>query len=82
LELRLRNAILPGDFFSYKNIEVTKSNAGDIKACIQKLKTLINWDEGIRIDLGGNKIRAKGMACLWKMPNSPTDASFRRNYHI
>ncbi|MCX7614242.1 MAG: molybdopterin-dependent oxidoreductase, partial [Clostridiales bacterium] len=74
LKLRLKNAIQPGHF-SPTQVAITKSNSGNLKECILKLKTLINWDEGVRIDAGQNKIRAKGISCLWKTPDPPTDAS-------
>ncbi len=74
LELRLKNAILPGHF-SPTQVKITSSNAGNTSACIQKLHSLINWKEGIRIELGSGKVRAKGMSCLWKTSTSPTDAS-------
>ncbi|WP_101911656.1 xanthine dehydrogenase family protein molybdopterin-binding subunit [Marasmitruncus massiliensis] len=74
LELRLKNAIQPGHF-SPTQVRITSSNAGNTSACIQKLSSLINWEEGIRIELGDGKVRAKGMSCLWKTSTSPTDAS-------
>jgi CO/xanthine dehydrogenase Mo-binding subunit len=73
IELRLKNAIGPGNT-SPTETKITYSNAGDISKCINKLKELIKWDEGSRIDLGNGKIRAKGIGCLWKAPSTPTDA--------
>lgn len=73
LELRMRNAITPGKSTPTQVI-TTLSNIGDLKMCLQKLKESINWDEGIRIDIGNNKIKAKGISCFWKTSNSPTDS--------
>lgn len=74
LELRLKNAIKEGST-SPTQVKITLSNTGDLKACLSKAKELIHWDEGIRIKLGGNKIRAKGISCLWKTSDSPTNAT-------
>lgn len=73
IELRLKNAIGPGHT-SPTQAKITYSNAGDVSKCINRLKELIKWDEGNRIELEGGKIRAKGIGCLWKAPSTPTDA--------
>ncbi|HWP96643.1 MAG TPA: xanthine dehydrogenase family protein molybdopterin-binding subunit [Syntrophomonadaceae bacterium] len=73
LELRRKNAITPGET-TPTQVVLTPSNLGDVPACLDKLKMLINWDEGVCIDMGNSRIRAKGVACLWKTSNSPTDA--------
>ena len=73
LELRIKNAITP-DKTTPTQVVTTLSNIGNLTACLEKLKESINWDEGIKIDLGNNKIRAKGMSCFWKTSDSPTDA--------
>ncbi|WIV12405.1 xanthine dehydrogenase family protein molybdopterin-binding subunit [Proteiniborus sp. MB09-C3] len=74
LELRLRNAIFEEDH-SPTQVKITKNNTGNLALCIEKLKQLINWDEGIKIDLDNGKVRTKGISCFWKTSNSPTDAS-------
>ncbi|PKM45481.1 MAG: aldehyde oxidase [Firmicutes bacterium HGW-Firmicutes-8] len=73
LELRLKNAIRPENT-SPTQVKITLSNAGDMVKCLEKLKVLINWDEGNRVDLENNIVRAKGIGCFWKTSNSPTDA--------
>ncbi|OQB22819.1 MAG: Xanthine dehydrogenase molybdenum-binding subunit [Firmicutes bacterium ADurb.Bin182] len=73
-EIRLRNAIKPGDR-SPTQVEISHSNAGNPHLCLEKIKALINWDEGALVDIGGGKVRAKGISCLWKSSTSPTDAS-------
>lgn len=72
-EIRKRNTLIP-DQKSPTGVKITTSNFGDLKLCIDKLKMLINWSEGTRIAVGNNKVRAKGIACLWKTSNSPTNA--------
>ena len=72
-ELRFKNALVP-DQTTPTQVKITRSNFGDLQACISRVKTLINWQEGDRLDIGGNKIRAKGLSCFWKTSNSPTDA--------
>jgi len=71
-ELRRKNSLMPGHT-SPTQVKITDSNFGNLLTCIDRLKELIRWDEGIRIE-EGDKIRAKGMACLWKTSNSPPDA--------
>ncbi len=73
LELRIKNAIAP-QMTTPTQVKTTLSNIGNLTACLQKLKESINWNEGARIDLGNNKIRAKGISCFWKTSDSPTDA--------
>ncbi len=71
-EFRKINSLLP-NHTTPTQVKVTESNFGNLVACIDKLKTLINWEEGDRLEIGNDKIRAKGMACLWKTSNSPPD---------
>jgi CO/xanthine dehydrogenase Mo-binding subunit len=73
LELRMKNAIAPGHT-SPTQVKLTPSKVGNLSECIQKVKQLINWEEGQRIEIGNNKVRAKGMGCLWKTSSSPTNA--------
>ncbi len=73
LELRIKNALTPGKT-TPTQVKTTLSNLGNLTACLEKLKDLIKWDEGMRVDLGKNKIRAKGISCFWKTSDSPTDA--------
>ncbi|MGE4485702.1 MAG: xanthine dehydrogenase family protein molybdopterin-binding subunit [Oscillospiraceae bacterium] len=72
-EIRIINSLMPNQL-TPTQVKVTASNLGNLPSCIDQLKALINWDEGTRIDMGGNKIRAKGIACFWKTSDSPTDA--------
>ncbi len=72
LELRLRNAIVPGDQ-TPTQVVATSSNMGNLSACLLKLKKLADWqDEVCQID--EHTVRAKGVACLWKAANPPTNA--------
>jgi hypothetical protein len=63
------NSLLP-NHTSPTQVKMTLSSLGNLPACIYKLKGLINWAEGDRIEIGGGKIRAKGMACFWKTSDS------------
>ncbi len=74
VEFRLKNAIRPGDK-TPSLAELTRSNIGDLHACLNRAKELIKWDEGQCIKEDGTKVRAKGIACFWKTSNSPTNAS-------
>lgn len=72
-EFRAKNSLMP-NHTSPTQEKITASNFGNLPACIDKLKTIINWAEGDRLEIGGNKIRTKGMACFWKTSDSPPDA--------
>lgn len=73
MEIRMLNAITPGKT-TPTQVRTTLCNIGNLTACLNKLNSLINWSEGSRIELGNNKVRAKGLSCLWKTSDSPTDA--------
>lgn len=73
LELRILNAITPGKT-SPTQSELTLANIGDLRGCLVRLKELIKWDEGQRIKIGNNKVKAKGVACFWKTSSTPPDA--------
>ncbi len=70
---RLNNVLVPGNT-SPAQVKLTPSNLGDLPQCLEKLKDLIDWEEGTRIKLEGNLVRAKGLSCFWKTSSSPTDA--------
>lgn len=72
-QIRLDNAVKKGDLKPTQD-KVTLSNTGDIKQCLRTLRTLINWDEGARIEGDHDMIRAKGISCLIKTSDTPTDA--------
>lgn len=72
-QIRLVNAVKEGDLKSTQ-VKVTKSNTGDIVQCLERLKTLIRWEEGSRIEEENNLVRAKGISCLIKTSVTPTDA--------
>ncbi len=73
LDIRFKNLIMPGDT-NTTQVKMTTSNLGNLQACLEKLRNLMNWDEGMRLEIGENKVRAKGLSCLWKTSDSPTDA--------
>lgn len=73
LELRRKNAIEEGNT-SPTQVEITKSNVGDLAKCIDRLENLMNWDEGPVVYMENGNIRAKGISCFWKAPSTSTDA--------
>ncbi|MGE5633432.1 MAG: xanthine dehydrogenase family protein molybdopterin-binding subunit [Caulobacteraceae bacterium] len=73
LELRLKNAILPGDTSPTQTV-LNKSNLGNLPMCIQKLAEYMNWNGGEVTRNMKGKLRAKGVSCFWKNSNTPTDA--------
>ncbi|ENQ3079002.1 xanthine dehydrogenase family protein molybdopterin-binding subunit [Bacillus cereus] len=73
LMFRLKNAIRPGDT-TPTQVLVTPSNTGDVVACLQKLQSLINWEEGKKVILSNGMVRAKGVSCFWKNSTTPKHA--------
>ena len=73
LELRLRNAILPGDTSATQTL-LNKSNLGNLPKCIQKLIELIHWGEVDESKAEDGKVRAKGISCFWKNSNTALNA--------
>jgi CO/xanthine dehydrogenase Mo-binding subunit len=73
LELRLKNAIIPGNTTPTQTL-LNSSNIGNLSACLKRLRELIHWDEGRRIEIGNNKVRTKGVSCIWKNSNTPANA--------
>lgn len=74
LEIRLKNAILPGHT-TPTQMRLNQSTVGDLPQCINKLKTLMNWTEGQVIPINDRKIRVKGVSCLWKTSTIDSQAS-------
>jgi len=73
LELRFKNAIRSGDL-TPTQVLCTPGIAGDLRQCIDKARSLSNWNGGKAEPIGQNKVRAMGASCLWKTENPPTDA--------
>lgn len=73
LELRIKNAIRPGNL-TPTQVTCTDSLMGNLTECLQRIKSLSQWDGGKVIAIKKNTVRAKGVSCLWKTENPPTDA--------
>lgn len=73
LAFRLKNAIRPGSL-TPSQVEYTPSLIGDLSRCLQQVGTLSEWDGGKAVSIKEDTVRAKGIACLWKTENPPTDA--------
>jgi CO/xanthine dehydrogenase Mo-binding subunit len=71
--LRLINAIKPGDTSPTQAV-LSSNNTGDVEKCIERAKELIHWAEGQRIEIGKNKVRAKGVSSFWKTSTTATNA--------
>ncbi|WP_081954438.1 xanthine dehydrogenase family protein molybdopterin-binding subunit [Neobacillus niacini] len=74
LELRYKNAILPGHT-NPTQVRLTSSTVGNLPKCIKKLKEIFNWEEGQLIELDDERVRAKGISCIWKNSTIDPDAS-------
>ncbi|MFP4430452.1 MAG: xanthine dehydrogenase family protein molybdopterin-binding subunit [Spirochaetaceae bacterium] len=75
LELRLRNAIQPGDRTPSNN--VLDGNTGDLKECLRRAAAAVDWAKGTQTRVDEHLVRAKGVSAFWKAPAIPTftDAS-------
>jgi CO/xanthine dehydrogenase Mo-binding subunit len=73
-EVRRINLWAPGGT-SPTQVPLTLSNAGNPQACLAKAAEMIQWRQGPCLPVGGNKVRARGLACFSKTSSSPTDAS-------
>jgi len=72
-ELRLKNAIRPGDT-TPTQVLLNASNVGDLPTCITRLKSLIEWDGEQRVQQKDGKITGRGISCIWKTSSTPPDA--------
>ncbi len=71
VELRMKNAILPGDTTPSQN--VLDGNTGDLPECIRRVARHLGWKkEEKRVQLDTHRVRAKGLSCYWKAPAIPT----------
>ena len=70
LELRLKNAIRPGDTTPTQN--VLDDNTGDLPECLRRVAAALDWDKGSRTEVDGDLVRAKGISSYWKAPAIPT----------
>lgn len=74
LDLRLKNAIVPGDTTPTQVI-LNSSTVGNVPACIRRLKELMKWENGQLNKQENGKIIAKGVSCVWKNSTIDTNAS-------
>lgn len=70
---RLKNAIRPGSL-TPSQVVCTESLMGNLPKCLNKIKDLAQWEEGKAVPIKKDVVRAKGISCLWKTENPPTDA--------
>ena len=73
LELRIKNAIRPGDL-TPTQVCCTSGLIGDLPQCLEKIKALSQWDGGMPVMVKPNTVRARGVSCFWKTENPPVDA--------
>ena len=63
LELRLMNAIKPGDN-TPTQAELNASNLGDISSCLLKAKELLNWEKEPHTKNEDGKIISRGLSAF------------------
>ncbi|MCR2821598.1 xanthine dehydrogenase family protein molybdopterin-binding subunit [Lederbergia panacisoli] len=71
--IRILNAIKPNDTTPTQAL-LKKSNIGNVAACLQKLKEILNWEAPTPENSRSDKIRMKGISAFWKTSSTPTDA--------
>lgn len=74
LMFRQINAIHPGDQTPTR-VVVNRSTVGDVEACINRLRTLIDWEKGQIERIGEHSLRVKGISCSWKNSTIGPDAA-------
>ncbi|MEI3604107.1 xanthine dehydrogenase family protein molybdopterin-binding subunit [Pseudogracilibacillus sp. SE30717A] len=74
IELRLMNAIKPGDTTPTQT-HLNSSNIGDVSSCLRRIKELINWSEGQSTTTQDGKVRTKGITSFWKTSSTPPNAT-------
>lgn len=74
IELRLMNAIKPGDTTPTQTY-LNASNLGDVSACLRRIKEMINWSDGHRSTTKDGKVRTKGISSFWKTSSTPPNAT-------
>lgn len=74
LELRKKNSILPGQTTPTQT-RLNESTVGNLPNCIDRLKQLMNWNEGTVIQVSNRKIRVKGVSCIWKTSTIDSEAN-------
>jgi CO/xanthine dehydrogenase Mo-binding subunit len=74
VELRLKNAIRPGD--TTPTGSLLDSSTGDLPECVRRAAGMIGWNEGSSGTLPSGKVFGKGIGLFWKAPAMPpnTDA--------
>lgn len=73
-EIRLRNAIKPGDT-TPTQVHLNASNLGDVSACLRKLKKLVQWEGKKQSITKDGKIRTIGISSFWKTSSTPPNAT-------
>ncbi|MBS4196928.1 xanthine dehydrogenase family protein molybdopterin-binding subunit [Lederbergia citri] len=73
IQLRKMNAIKPGHTSPTQAV-ITANNIGDAEKCIERVKELIEWDKGQRIEMSSRKIQSKGISLFWKTSTTATNA--------
>jgi len=72
LRFRSLNAIQAGDTTPTQSM--MDANTGDLKQCLHKISTMLEWEKGTREEVADGKVRAKSVSCFWKAPAMPTNA--------
>ncbi len=72
VKIRILNAIRSGD--TSPTGSVMDPSTGDLPECLRRAAGMVEWEKGARIEIGENRVRAKGISGFWKAPAMPTDA--------
>lgn len=73
LELREKNALLPGDETPTK-ARLTRSNLANLPEAIDHMRRLLQWNGGEVVPIDNQRVRVQGAAAFWKTSSSPPNA--------
>lgn len=74
LQLRLLNAVKPGDISPTRNL-LNASNLGDIRKCLNRLQEVIGEPKDAVSKVDDHTVRATGISCFWKNSSMDNDAT-------
>lgn len=73
IELRMKNAIKPGDTSPTQTV-LSSHNIGDTTKCLNRAKELIEWEKGQKTAVNDRFVRTKGISLFWKTSTTATNA--------
>lgn len=73
VRLRRINTIKPGNTSPTRAV-LTANNIGDAEKCLDRVKEILQWDQGQRSETGQDTVISKGLSLFWKTSTTATNA--------